>query len=95
MRAILAAHPDIRGVIAANDPMALGTIDVLAELGRLGEVVVVGVDSSPHALLAIMEGTLSATVRRPPNLIGRAVVDTDAGDSPGQPRAAGDLCSMI
>jgi PAS domain S-box-containing protein len=85
MRAILEAHPDIRGVIAANDPMALGALDALAEVGRLCDVVVVGVDSSPHALLALMEGTLSATVRRPPNQIGRAVVDTTLAILQGNP----------
>ncbi len=76
MREVLVAHPDIRGVFAANDPMALGALEAIAEVGRLGQVVVIGVDGDPDALLALHEGALAATVRRSPYLMGRTVVET-------------------
>jgi PAS domain S-box-containing protein len=75
MREALAAHPDICGVIAANDPMALGAIDALGEVGRAGSVVVVGVDGDPDALLALEAGQLAATVRRSPYQMGRTAME--------------------
>jgi PAS domain S-box-containing protein len=76
MRAILVEHPDVRGVIAANDPMALGAVDALAEIGRQDQVIVVGVDGDADALLAIATGTLAATVRRSPYQMGRTAIET-------------------
>jgi PAS domain S-box-containing protein len=76
MREILKTYPDIRGVIAANDPMALGAINAIAEVGWLGEVVVIGVDGDPDALIALESGVLAGTVRRSPYSMGRTVVET-------------------
>jgi PAS domain S-box-containing protein len=78
MRKVLKAYPDIRGVIAANDPMALGALDVIAEDGRLGQVIVIGVDGDPDALIALESGSLAATVQRSPYLMGRTVVEMAA-----------------
>jgi PAS domain S-box-containing protein len=72
---VLAAHPDIRGVIAANDPMALGALDAITDVGRLGQVVVLGVDGDPDALLALQAGNLAATVQRSPFQMGRTAVE--------------------
>lgn len=69
-------HPDIRGVICASDPMALGAVDALAQIGRAGEVVVVGVDGDADALIALQAGTLAATIRRSPYKLGRVAVET-------------------
>ena len=76
MREVLAAHPDVRGVIAANDPMALGAIDAIAEVGRTGQVIVVGIDGDPDALLAVEAGIMAATVRRAPYDMGCVAVET-------------------
>lgn len=85
MREILAAHPDIHGVIAANDPMALGALDALQDVGRLGEVVVAGVDGDPHALLALEVGTLAATVGRSPTRMGHVGVEMVLAAIEGSP----------
>jgi ABC-type sugar transport system substrate-binding protein len=76
MRAILAEHPEVRGVIAANDQMALGAVDALADMGQQDQVVVVGVDGDADALLAIAAGTMAATVRRSPYQMGRTAIET-------------------
>jgi PAS domain S-box-containing protein len=85
MREALAAHPDIRGVIAANDLMALGALDILADAGRLGKVVVTGVDGDPRALRALETGTLAATVGRSPSEMGRTVVEMAVATLKGSP----------
>lgn len=78
MRDILAQHPDIRGVIAANDPMALGAVAAIEEAGRAGQIVVVGVDGDPDALLAVESGKMAATTRRSPYQLGCVAIETAA-----------------
>ena len=53
MSRLLDEHPDLDGVFAANDLMALGAVTVLHERGRIipGDVAVVGFDDSNAALL--------------------------------------------
>ncbi len=48
MAELLATHPDLDAVFAANDRMAIGAMNVLQELGRKipAEIKVVGVDGS-------------------------------------------------
>lgn len=51
MRELLAAAPDIDGVFAANDLMAIGALLALAEAGREvpGDVALIGFDDAPMA----------------------------------------------
>lgn len=59
--AILKAHPDITGLYAANDEMALGAVKAIAEAGLQSKVVVVGNDGESDALDAVQSGTIQAT----------------------------------
>jgi erythritol transport system substrate-binding protein len=63
-QSVLQAHPEIRGVIAGNDTMAMGAIAALQGAGR-GDVVVVGFDGSNDARDAIQSGKMQATVLQP------------------------------
>jgi ABC-type sugar transport system substrate-binding protein/anti-anti-sigma regulatory factor len=78
MREALAAHPDLRGVFAHNDQLALGALDVIAEQGYDGRIVVIGFDGIPEGLAAVHQGKLSATVYRSTYLVGRMAVDMAA-----------------
>ncbi|MFJ8042576.1 LacI family DNA-binding transcriptional regulator [Kitasatospora sp. NPDC096147] len=64
MAELLAAHPDLDGVVAANDLMARGAVAVLAEHGRRvpEDVAVVGFDDSSAATGGL---PLLTTVRQP------------------------------
>ena len=64
MQSILQAHPDIKGVIAGNDTMALGAVAALESAGRR-DVIVVGFDGSNDARDAIAAGKMHATVLQP------------------------------
>lgn len=75
MRDALKAHPDLRGVFAANDPMALGAVDVISDAGKNGSIEIAGYDGLPEALKAIHQGSLAATVQQEPRSIGRKSVD--------------------
>ncbi|MFF8971405.1 substrate-binding domain-containing protein [Streptomyces sp. NPDC014995] len=74
MSNLLQAHPDVQGVIAANDEMALGAIKALgAKAGK--SVQVVGFDGTPDGLNAVKNGTLYASVAQQPSQLGRIAVD--------------------
>lgn len=74
MSNLLQAHPDVQGVIAANDEMALGAIKALgSKAGKL--VQVMGFDGTPDGLKAVQNGTLYASVAQQPTQLGRIAVD--------------------
>lgn len=59
---ILSANPDIQGVMAANDSMALGVLAALESAGKLGAVKVVGFDNLPEVAAHLESGDMLATV---------------------------------
>lgn len=74
MSNLLQAHPDVQGVIAANDEMALGAIKALgSKAGK--SVQVVGFDGTPDGLTAVKNGTLYASVAQQPSQLGKIAVD--------------------
>ena len=59
---ILTANPDIKGVMAANDSMALGVAKALDAAGMGGKILVVGFDNIPAIRPLIKAGKVLATV---------------------------------
>jgi erythritol transport system substrate-binding protein len=74
METILQRNPDIQGVIAGNDTMALGALAALQSAGRQ-DVVVVGFDGSPDAIAAIKAGGMYATALQPASLGAQMAVE--------------------
>ncbi|MEU0257127.1 substrate-binding domain-containing protein [Streptomyces sp. NPDC006184] len=74
MSNLLQAHPDVQGVVAANDEMALGAIKALGSRAARS-VQVVGFDGTPDGLTAVKDGTLYASVAQQPAQLGRTAVD--------------------
>ncbi len=60
MENILQAHPDIKGVVAANDEMALGAIRASEAKGM--KIAVVGMDGIVEAIESIQKGSLDASI---------------------------------
>ncbi len=78
METILQANPDIKGVIAGNDTMALGAQAALLAAGR-DDVIVVGFDGSDDAIASIVAGELDATALQPvAEMANQAVIQADA-----------------
>lgn len=67
---MLVAHPDIDGVWAANDNMAMGALEALRAAGLAGKVKVVGVDGIEEMLRAIAKGEAAATALPDPKWQG-------------------------
>ena len=61
---ILQQFPNIKGIIAGNDTMALGAYAALKGAGK-GNVIVVGFDGSPDVAESIKAGEIRATVLQP------------------------------
>lgn len=58
---ILQANPDLRGIVAANDNMAMGAYQAVLNAGKEDQVIVTGVDAVPDAITSIQNGELDAT----------------------------------
>ena len=59
---MLTAHPDIQGVMAANDSMALGVVKAIAASSAKGRVKVVSFDDIPALRPLLDDGEVLATV---------------------------------
>jgi len=72
MATILADNPDVVGVVAANDEMALGAIEAIEDAGKTPgtDIIVVGYDAIDDAVAAIKEGKMYATIAQSPFLQG-------------------------
>jgi erythritol transport system substrate-binding protein len=98
METIIQRNPDIVGVIAGNDTMALGAVAALKAAGKTG-VKVVGFDGSPDAIAAIRAGDMHATALQPAALGATSAVDqahayiTD-GET-GQPEKQSIDCELV
>ncbi len=62
--ALLQANPDVKGIIAGNDTMALGAQAAIMAAG-MDDVIVVGFDGSDDAIISIAAGELKATSLQP------------------------------
>lgn len=60
MENVLQAHPDIKGVVAANDEMALGAIRASEAKGK--DIAVVGMDGIIEAIESIQKGSMDASI---------------------------------
>ena len=73
MESLLAAHADVKAVVAANDEMAFGASEALADAGL--SVIIVGFDALPEALIAINEGRMTATIEQFPGQQAAGAID--------------------
>jgi ribose transport system substrate-binding protein len=71
---LLQSHPDINGVFACNDLMALGAVEAIAAARKTG-IVVVGFDATSDAREAIRKGTMAASIAQHPDEMGRLAVE--------------------
>jgi len=88
MESLLQAHPNVKGVIAGNDTMALGAQAALLAAGKK-DVIVVGFDGSDDAIQSIGKGELKATSLQPvAEMAAQAAIQADLfirTKSTGQP----------
>jgi ribose transport system substrate-binding protein len=75
MQGLLTRFPEIAGVFAVNDPMAIGADLAAKQLGR-SEFVIVGVDGAPDAEAALKGNTLlQATAAQDPYFMAQRALE--------------------
>lgn len=69
---ILQANPDLKGIMCANDEMALGVVEAMKAAGVKDQVKVAGIDFIDEAKASIENGELDGSVVMSPYLFGKA-----------------------
>lgn len=72
---ILTRNPDLVGIFAANDGMALGAVESVFAAGKGGDVIIIGVDGNSDAVKSINAGRLTASVAQLPYLVGKQALE--------------------
>lgn len=72
-KAIIASHPDVKGIYGSNEGSAMGVIQGVKESGRT-DIRTVGFDSGQGQINAIKEGRMAGAITQNPLAIGRQVV---------------------
>ena len=96
---LLQRDPNIQGIIAGNDTMALGAVAAVDAAGLTGKIIVAGFDGSPDAAQAIKDGKLLATGLQPAVQIAELAVEQAdqyirTGET-GQPEKQSIDCVLI
>ncbi|MBM9467428.1 sugar ABC transporter substrate-binding protein [Nakamurella leprariae] len=81
---LMTANPDLKGIFAANDDMALGAARAVANAGKTDQITVIGLDGNEDALQAVQAGELDATVAQYPYAVGELGVQACEAALAGQ-----------
>lgn len=74
-KAIIEAHPNLKGFFGANEGSAIGVLNAVTELGKEGEIVVIGYDSGKAQMDAIRSGVMAGAITQNPVGIGYKSVE--------------------
>jgi len=87
MKDALAKNPDVAGVFACNDPMAVAASNAIQDAGKdpVKDIVTIGFNGDAEAITAIQKNQLSATIAQDPEAMGALTVDLAADALDGTP----------
>jgi ribose transport system substrate-binding protein len=69
-KAIITAHPNLKGFFGANEGSAIGVLNGVKELNMGGKIVVIGYDSGQQQMDAIRSGLMAGAITQDPIGIG-------------------------
>lgn len=74
-KAIIQAHPNLKGFFGANEGSIIGVLNAVKELGMEGKIVVIGYDSGQQQMDAIRSGVQAGAITQNPVGIGYKCVE--------------------
>lgn len=74
-KAIIQAHPNLKGFFGANEGSIIGVLNAVKELGKQGQITVIGYDSGKQQIDAIRSGVEAGAVTQDPIGIGYKCVE--------------------
>ena len=74
-KAVMQANPDLNGYFGANEGSIIGVLNAAKELGREGELVIIGYDSGLQQMEAIRSGVEAGAITQDPIGIGYKAVE--------------------
>ena len=84
-KAIIQAHPNVKGIFGSNEGAAIGVLNGVTELKKDGKIVIIGYDSGKQQTDAIRSGKVAGAVTQDPIGIGywavKASVQAIKGES--------------
>lgn len=75
-KAIIQAHPNIKGLFGANEGSIIGVLNAIKELNKGGKIVAIGYDSGQQQIDAIKSGVEAGAITQDPIGIGYKCVDS-------------------
>lgn len=73
-KAIMQAHPNLKGFFGANEGSAIGVVNAVTEMKKEGQLIVVGFDSGKQQIDAIKDGVMAGAITQNPVGIGYETV---------------------
>ncbi|GAA0541376.1 ribose ABC transporter substrate-binding protein [Saccharopolyspora subtropica] len=94
---ILTANPDLDGIYAANEPSVLGAAEAVRQAGKVGQVKIIGWDTSEGEIQALRDGVITGLIAQNPFKMGYAAVNAAVSKIRGsaEPLPSSDTGSML
>ncbi len=74
-KAIIQSHPRLKGFFGANEGSAIGVLNGVKEMGKIGKIVVIGYDSGAQQIAAVRSGEMAGAITQNPVGIGYKTVE--------------------
>ena len=84
-KAVIQANPDLKGYFGANEGSAIGVLNAVTELGKEGEIVVIGYDAGKQQKEAVRSGVMAGAITQNPIGIGYKCVEAAVKAINGEP----------
>lgn len=83
-KAIMQAHPDLKGFFGTNEGSAVGVINAVTEMKAEGKITVIGYDSGKAQIDAIKSGLMAGAISQNPVGIGYETVKAAVAAAKGE-----------
>ncbi len=74
-KAVIQANPDLKGYFGANEGSIIGVLNAVNELGKAGQIVVIGYDAGKLQKDAVRSGVIAGSITQNPVGIGYKCVE--------------------